>query len=351
MKIAVIGNMRHFNLEEYSVKALRNLGHEVKFLGFNDISRKKYSEFTRILSTRSAIFRKFSEPFWLNKINEEYLLSLMKFRPDIILSIKGESILPKTLKHISNELESKTALWYPDDPRFFHSLVKYIAPEYDHIFTYSSKGIENYLSIGIENPQRLSFGCDNEIHHRENWDNEPLKKALFVGTFTPKRFRILRRLIKNGIEVDIAGKYWRNFLSSNVISNGAYGNQLVNLIQKYKVVINIHNNLNYGPNMRTFEVTGSGGLLLSDLSEDTDSFFINGKEALFYQDINEMISLIKEINSSDQSLMEIAKNGYLKCHNSYPYTQIMKTFMKAMNEDLGRRNGITPHHPGSLTQC
>lgn len=343
MKISVIGNRRHYNLEEYSVRALEHLGHEVQFLGFNDINGKNYSDYTRMISTRSAVFRKISEPFWLDRINDRYMLSLTKFRPDIVFSIKGESLLPRTLRYISNELGSESALWYPDDPRFFHSLVKHIAPEYDHVFTCSANGMENYRSIGVENPQRLSFGCDDEIHLRENWDNEQLKKALFVGTFTPKRFKILRRLIKSGVKVDVAGKYWKEFLPSNVISDGAYGRQLVGLIQKYRVVINIHNNLNYGPNMRTFEVSGSGGLLLSDQAEDSEDYFTNGKEAIFYQDLNEMISLIREINASDQSVMEIAKNGYLRSHNSYSYNLIMNTFLRSVKEDLSERKGMIIH--------
>jgi len=65
----------------------------------------------------------------------------VKFNPDLALSIKGDAVKHETVKWMKRELGTKTALWYPDDPRFFNSLVRYIAPSYEYVFTASEKAI------------------------------------------------------------------------------------------------------------------------------------------------------------------------------------------------------------------
>ena len=333
MKITVIGNRRHYNLEDYSVRALECLGHEVQFLGFNEATGKKYSEMLRMVTTRSSVIRKISEPYWLTSVNVRYMRALIQFQPELVLSIKGESVLSRTIKFATEQLGARTALWSPDDPRFFNSLFRHIAPEYDYVFSYSSNGVRKYRDIGLDNVHRLTFGCDERIHNRKTWDNTPLDRALFVGTFTPKRYRLLKKLIKNGIGVDIVGKYWKDFLPENTISDGSYGTRLAKLFQKYKVSLNIHNDLSYGPNMRTFEVTGSGGALMPDRAEDMDRFFNEAKEVSMYEDVGELTKLIKgKISEDGDSITEMEKRAYEKTHRSYSYTEIMKNFLKVMGQ-------------------
>lgn len=334
MKISVIASKRSFNLEDYVVRALTNLGHDVQFLGYNEINGKKYSEFIRMTSTRSVLIRNISSPFWLKSINDKYKEALGKYGPELVLSLKGESVLPETLNYINKNMGIKTAIWFPDDPRFFNSLSKRVAPLYDFVFSYSQNGVENYRNIGVENAQRMSFGCDPLIHKRTKWIPPEVNRAVFVGTFTVKRYRIISKLIRNGIKIDIFGKYWRKFLPDNVVSEGVYGESLAEMFKKYKVSLNIHNDSFYGPNMRTFEVTGSGGTLITDKAEDTDSFFMDGKEAYFYQDIGELVKLINEKLSEDNdAIIELQKRAYEKSHKSYTYTEIMKNFLKVVHSE------------------
>ena len=321
----------HYNLEAYAVRALKNLGHEVQFLGFNEINGRKYSELMRMVVTRSAAVRRLSEPYWLDAINKRYMHSMTKFQPEIVLSIKGESVLPRTLTYVSKELGARSALWSPDDPRFFKSLFRDMAPHYDYVFSYSSQGVNLYRDIGLGNVHRMTFGCDSTLHRRENWENTQKDKALFVGTFTPKRYRAIRNLIRKGINVDVAGRYWKNFLPSNTISDGIYGTNLTKAFQRYRISINMHNDERYGPNMRTFEVTGSGGTLMTDRAEDMDKFFREGKEVFIYQDVGELMKLIKDRISDDKHITEVARNGYSRSHSSYTYDKIIGDFLRTVS--------------------
>ena len=44
--------------------------------------------------------------------------------------------------------------------------------------------------------------------------------------------------------------------------------------------------------MRTFEVTGSGGFLLTDNAEDISKFFAAGEEVVLYKDINDALDAV-----------------------------------------------------------
>ena len=333
MRITVIGSHMHYNLEDYSVRALRNLGHDVQFIGYNEINGRIYGDLLRMITTRSAVVRKISIPFWLKHINASYRNAMTTFNPDVVLSIKGESVLPETLSYISSNIGAIRTLWYPDDPRFFNSLAKRVAPFYDHVFSSSENGTKMYRQIGIEAVHRLPFGCNEKVHYRENWNGEPLDRVIFVGTFTLKRYRFVKNLVKKGVEIDLIGKYWKNFFPSHTISESAYGPSLTKLFQRYKLSLNIHNDIQYGPNMRTFEVTGSGGTLLTDMAEDMDKFFIEGKEVFMYRDLEELTKLINGKISEEIATNQVAKNGYRRAHASYTYEKVMGTFLSSVSDN------------------
>ena len=300
----------------------------MKFIGFKNVLGNHYHDLLRMLATRSHAFRFLSSPLWLKKLNEIYYEIISEFNPDFVLSIKGESLDPRTIKKIIQELGIRTALWYPDDPRFFSSLVRHIAPYYDSIFTYSANATNIYKSIGVDNIKRIPFGCDPFVHN-SNFNNAgKVNKAIFIGTYSPKRYHFVKTLVSRGVPIDIAGPHWPPGLTKNIINKGLFGKQYVEFLQKYSLVLNIHQNINYGPNMRTFEVTGSGGVLLTDRAEDVLSFFTEGEEILTYNDIDEAQRIITEILSGGINREKIIKNAYKSCHEKYTYDKRANEILK-----------------------
>lgn len=316
-----------YNLEQYTYNALKRMSLNVEFAGYADILDLKGLELMRMLATRSFLLRGASTPFWLRKVNEVYQRKIDELRPDLLISLKGESLLPSTIKNARSNFGVKTCLWYPDDPRFFNSLAKHIAPHYDAIFTYSNKAIELYKSIGIDKVSRLPFACDPEIHRAPEFERERNGRAVFVGTFSYKRYRFIRKLLKNGLPVDIVGPYWSRFIGKNVISNGVYGKHMADLFQRYSICINIHQNLDYGPNMRTFEVTGSAGFLLTDNAEDISSFLLPGREIETYNNASDATDKIKSAIKGEVDVDGISRNAYKRCHLEHTYDNRILTLL------------------------
>jgi len=328
MRILLLGSHMNYNLEHYAYMNLVKLSHEVRFYGYKE-KLGRFANPIRMTITRSKLMRNLANLFWLNRINDEIKRIAEAFHPDLVLSIKGEAVKPKTIEWIKNELGAKTALWYPDDPRFFNSLVRYIAPHYDYIFTSSKNAISMYKGLGIEHVYRLPFACEPTVHRKMNLNNDEKKKCdvVFVGTYTPSRARLIKALMKAKVRIQIYGSYWKYFIRSYNIHDGVYGIGMVKLFNSSKIALNFHADGRYGPNMRVFEATGSGTFLLTDNAEDLGSFFKIGKEIIIFNDVRELLSLINYYLDDDDRREYVANSGYVRCHADHTFEKRLRNMI------------------------
>lgn len=316
----------NYNLEYYVYMNLKKLEYEVKFYGYRD-RLGKLTNVVRMVIARSKTLRNLASVFWLNKVNNEIKKLADELRPDLVLSIKGEAVKPETIKWISNELRAKTALWYPDDPRFFDSLVKYIAPCYDYVFTPSEKAIEMYEQIGVKRVYYLPFACEPAVHRKVELSKGERKlygsDVCFVGAFTPRRARIIKALEKSGLKIKVWGPYWKYFVHNNRINKGVYGKEMVKAFNAAKIALNIHveSDVAYKVNMRTFEVTGSGVFLLTDYAYGMEKVFKIGNELTIYEDERDLSKLTKRYLDLETRREYIAKKGRQRAYKEHTYEQ------------------------------
>jgi len=333
MKILLLGSHMNYNLEHYVYMNLAKLGHEVRFYGYKG-KLGRFANIIRMATTRSKPVRSLAGIFWLNRINSEIKKVAEEFRPDLVLSIKGETVKPETIKWFKQEIGAKTALWYPDDPRFFKSLVKHIAPSYDHVFTASEKAIEMYRDIGCESVHFLPFACEPTVHKRVNLTKSETvaynSDVIFVGTYTPRRARLIKALEGAGINIKVYGPYWRLFKRGNNVYNGIYGTEMVKAFNAAKIVLNIHveDDLPYKVNMRTFEATGCGSFLLTDKSYGLEKMFIYGSELVCYEDEKELTELAKYYLEHGDECIKIGERGRERAYREHTYEERVKKLLR-----------------------
>jgi spore maturation protein CgeB len=305
---------------------LVKLRHEVKFYGYKE-KLGRLANPIRMAITRSKLVRDMANLFWLNRINDEIKKVAKSFRPDLLLSIKGEVVKPETVEWIRDELGAKTALWYPDDPRFFNSLVRHIAPSYDHIFTASERAIGIYRDIGCGKVHFLPFACEPTVHKRLSLSGEENGNSnldvVFVGTYTRRRGRLIEALEKAGIKIQVYGPYWRYFKRSNNVHDGVYGPEMVKVFNSAKIVLNIHmeDDLPYKVNMRTFEATGCGSFLLTDYAYGMEKLFKVDEELVVYDDADELVKLVRYYLKDEGGRMSISKKAQEKSYEKHTYRQ------------------------------
>lgn len=104
------------------------------------------------------------------------------------------------------------------------------------------------------------------------------------------------------------------------IKKARYGIPLYNKMLEYNCVLNIHGDLakDEAANMRMFEVTGAGRLLITDWKPNLHLFFEDGKEILSFKNSAECLEKIEWARNNTEAARLIARAGQnktLKYHN------------------------------------
>ncbi len=117
----------------------------------------------------------------------------------------------------------------------------------------------------------------------------------------------------------------------------SWGKEMLQIHAGSKICFNIHGDIAAGHfvNMRMFEVTGVGSLLLTEYNPEITDIFIPDKEIVCYNCIEEAIEKINYYLSHDDERQKIAMAGQEKCLKNYSYEPLaleyIKEFQKLLN--------------------
>lgn len=305
-------------------------------LQHRNYSIKVYDYRREALSTR--IFNYINYRFGIDKpigfgnrlSNKKLKKEAEKFKPDLVITLKGEQVFPETIRWIKKELEVPTVLWFPDDPQHFEDTAIHIAPAYDYVFTNSIECVPRYKAIGVENVEYIPFGCDPEIHHTVNLSEKDFNRyksdICFVGAQYPNRINTLSSL-KN-FNLQIWGPNWGEKhvpkeLQQKWGGRPARLNEMAKIYSASKIALNIPLTENH-INMKLFEITGCGAFMITSRMSGLDQLFRIGKEVICYESGQELVELIEYYLDNPEEREEIAKRGQERAHRDHTIEQRMK---------------------------
>ena len=115
----------------------------------------------------------------------------------------------------------------------------------------------------------------------------------------------------------------------------AWGLNMYKILSRSKITFNIHEALLKGDvgNMRMFEATGCGTLLLNDKGNNLSQIFEPGKEIEVYNNLDEAVEKVKYYLNHPHKAEEIAKNGQKRTIEQYNYQNFVNaqlTFFKSI---------------------
>lgn len=290
MKIILIGNSHPSSIET------------MYFNGFKMIN-KKVILFDPIKKLRRALGNKlnfFLFNFFLFNFFKLRIYNFLKKKKNILLIIfKGEYLDKKFIKLLKNKINNLVIININTDNPFFDNnlLNKKIIntiPSYDYYFTWS-KAVQKKILFGkylTENKVfYLPFGFDSSFRNSRYLKKKSNDRILFYGSWDSKREKVLMNLSK--FKIDIYGNGWNNASASfknkfNIFYKDIYAQELAKKIPKYTCCLNFNRpQVMDDHNMRFFEVTGFGGILLSSFTKDQSSFFKEG-EVFYFRSISEL---------------------------------------------------------------
>jgi spore maturation protein CgeB len=324
---------------------LRKLGHEAEDIYLNNEKmQKSWAREHGIKITQKShwnfSFRRGIVP-WISRIGDQnYLNDILKaqiqyHQPDIVLNQAINMVRSDVLK----EIKASTRL-----------LVGQIASPllkgetlavYDLIIT-SSPNLFNYFSnIGL-NTEFVRLGFQPDVLKKMAARNPDIPVS-FVGSFFPDhktRTEFLEYLCQHS-DLNVWGNGINRLPEHSAILNRhkghAWGTRMYEILRKSKITINHHTDIAgaYASNMRLYEATGVGTMLITDWKENLKDLFELGREVVAYRSPEECKDLISYYLTHDDEREAIALAGQQRTLSEHTYYCRMKDLAEVVNKHLG----------------
>ncbi|MFI5201688.1 MAG: glycosyltransferase [Candidatus Kapaibacterium sp.] len=310
MKVLISGSFWHGSLEESYARAFEAIGWRVVRFDWEQIARAHplamMAFADKLLRLRIA-----------DRVGNWFIDAIEGARPDLVLVIKGRTISPDTLSKAKRILNEQPLVNFnPDSPWDPSNRTKRLLdsiPAYDVHFTWNS-GLQNeFTQAGAKQVHYLPFAYDPVLHHPPmGQTSKPQYDAIFVGTYSPERDKLLGSL--TNCEIRIVGNDWqraKEIPKQWILSKAIYGEEALNVLGMGACAINILRPQNAGShNMRSFEIPASAHAMLATRSEEQSNWFTEGTDAHYFDGPEELSRKIRAYTQDREYAKTIARNGY-----------------------------------------
>ena len=337
MKLLIAGSDEVWSLERYYIQHLSNLGVLIEICPVQSIFYKYYNR-----SLANKILHKIGLSYITRRIERQVKETIKRFKPDILWVFKGMELTPELLQWVKGQ-GIKLVNYNPDNPFLFSgrgsgnkNLTRSINI-YDLHFTYDSSirdRIEDEYKIACK---MLPFGFElSDELYNECGNLQEVNKICFLGNPDNDRATFINELAKTYL-IDVYGNHWEKFVQDKNITiyPAVYGKAFWETLSKYRVQLNLmrrHNPDSH--NMRTFEVPGTGGILLAPATKDHYVFFEDNEEAFFYKDLQDAVHkanfLLHLSQEQAKGIRFSARNRSV--NSGYSYRKRAEFVFKTFNE-------------------
>jgi spore maturation protein CgeB len=357
MKILYLGDISLGQTCLMRLRALERLGHQV--LGVNTVQPWRQAnwlqrQFQRRLQRGSVV----------DAINESVIATARDFKPDLVWADKQEFLRPETLHGL--RVSGTRLVSFTPDPYFTLTwkrtpLMDASMREFD-VFVYcKSYEKADYEALGKQMIYMPLGYCD-EVH-RPVPSIDPCWHCDvgFLGGWEPRRERLLHQAATAGVDLKIWGGYWeflndgratirrriilkqlagaepfsihRDPILRSCINGGeVYGDDYARALSGAKIGLGFLRKVCPDQHTtRTFEIPACGSMLLADRTEEHREFFQEGKEAEFFDSVDEMVDKVRFFSAQEDARAEIATAGRRRCETSgYSYLERMRLTVKQL---------------------
>lgn len=262
--------------------------------------------------------------------------------PSFVLVLKAVELTDRTKTHC-RQRGTRLALWAYDSATEY-PIIQRCASAYDLVYTYEPADLE--LLSRYCSPRFLPMAFDDRFYCRHaDIAAEKDIDISFVGGIDlyPQRVRLLRRISKEfrgrNISVWTDSAHWyshrrvKDALSFGTRRNIEVHRQTLDhkaindIYNRSRVCLNIHHTQSVKAlNPRTFEILGSGGLLVTDRALDQIQGFEDGDGYVRYSDDSDLVEKLRTLFLDDGESSRIADIGHSRVR-AHTYQQRARQIM------------------------
>lgn len=326
-----------FGVADYYSSNLRKLGNEVFDIHVNNKAlqmawAKEHGLKIALDFGWSFCWRNRIVPWVTRKKRNYWELEILAaqiryYKPDVVLNQAMDCIPSKFLFEMKPYIRflvgqhAATCLPESEDLGAYDLCISSFPPMVDW---FRSKGLKAELNrLGFE-PRILHFL--KEVPH-----TIPIS---FIGSFQvihSTRTEWLEQLCSK-LEVDVWTPDLDRLPSESTIrksyKGAVWGAEMYQVLHDSRITLNHHGNIPpYANNMRLYEATGVGTLLITDWKQNLQEMFEIGKEVVAYRSTEECLELIDHYLSHPDEAIAIARAGQQKTLTEHTYARRMEEFI------------------------
>jgi spore maturation protein CgeB len=331
-----VRNESLFGSSDFYPRNLNELGHPAVEVHINNRRLQAAwaceHDFRVSFSPRSRVALRRGFVPWLKRDQRAWMAPLLRaqieeFRPDVILSHSLSDLPP--------------AFW-TDMRSHYRLLVGQIASPLAADIDLNPFGlmlsslpnfVERFRAAGLR-AELLPLAFDPIVLERTINNGQPVDVS-FVGTLSPyhaERMRWLERLCSE-TKMQVWGQGIDTLPANSTIRGRyqgiAWGMEMYRVLRQSRISLNYHIDISgkYANNMRLFETTGVGVLLLTDWKENLADLFEPGVEAVVYRTPEECSERIRYYLEHEAERARIAKAGQERTLRDHTYRKRMQTLV------------------------
>jgi spore maturation protein CgeB len=333
-----------FGTSDFYSSNLNKLGHEAAEIIVNceplqrswaaenqlELDDKKHWSLQRRGQIPWLVRRRTSD--WLYKVLSK---QISEYKPDVLyvqdMNMINDAFIAETKSHCGIVVGQIAC---PIKQNADFRVYDYITSSFPHfVERFRRDGIESeYFKLGF-NPTVLDHEWTNNNH-----------QAVFVGSLSvahQNRIELLETLAKRRT-IDVWGSGIDSLNKESPLHQVFHGESwaldMYDVLRNAKIAINHHIDLAEASanNMRLFEATGVGTMLLTDWKANLHEMFEPGKEVVTYRSAQECAELISYFLNHEEERQEIARAGQLRTLKEHTYYHRMQELSDLLAKQLSR---------------
>jgi len=285
----------------------------------------------RLVRKGADLFEKCDLNF-LNFITLNFKKFYKESQPNFLLFIHGIPFGNDVLK----DIDIPKVGWWLEPNDHLPELMKNSA-SFDIYNSFSQKSVDLLLSVGVDArylPHAVNLTTFFKSQVAKIYD------VAFVGNWSPWRDDVIWAALQVTDHIALHGPQWlkKSKLPKEILNRiykgpEVLGHDLNHLFNQTHIVLNASRiKGSYGLNMRFFEVTGAGALLLTDPVSEIDKHFKDGLDLMVYQDLEDLKIKLAQLLKVPDMVSKISRSGQHVVLDQHTYQHLAHQFLLQFEE-------------------
>ncbi len=341
-------NRSLFAVADFYSRALKNLGHQAAEFHLNNepLQRAWGREHGALPRKRYRLGRQCQFIPWIRSDEiEDWKLKIIEaqirdYRPDVIWNQAPDNIFTDVMRRmrplakVLMVQQASPPLPEAEDWSLYNLSISSFPPRVEW---FRERGIPSHLN-------RLAFGKSVLGQFPASLPRDlPITFIGSLSTLHTSRTDLLEKIARNfPLQVwgPSADQLPHDSFLRRAYQGTAWGTKMYEILARSRIAFNHHGNFPpFANNMRMYEATGMGAMLLTDWKPDLHEMFEPGREALAYRNDEECLELIAQALQKPDWSGQIAQAGQARTLSTHTYERRMEELIPLLEQAISNKAG------------